>query len=150
MVQEFHLATGLPTDGPLGIASLDMRRTLINEEAREAGDELNHLIWKTNSSLAHLAKELADLLYVTYGTAVSLGIDLEPVFAAVHRSNMSKLGPDGRPVRRDDGKILKGPFYHPPDVAGVLALQRGKDGAVDQSEATLRGSECASTSQRTA
>ena len=56
------------------------------------------------------------MLYVTYGTAALLGIDLPAVFEEVHRSNMSKLGPDGRAVRRHDGKVLKGPSYRPPNL----------------------------------
>ncbi len=68
-----------------------------------------------------LAKELADILYVTYGTAEILGIPLEDVFQEVHRSNMSKLGLSGRPVRRHDGKVLKGPNYQEADVAGVMS-----------------------------
>ena len=58
-----------------------------------------------------------------YGTAAVHGIDLDAVIAEVHRANMSKLGPDGRPVLRADGKVLKGDCYTPPDVAAVLRAQ---------------------------
>jgi predicted HAD superfamily Cof-like phosphohydrolase len=67
-----------------------------------------------------LAKELADLLYVVYGTADLLEIPLEAVFAEVHRSNMSKVGPDGQVLRREDGKILKPSTYREADVRGAL------------------------------
>ena len=67
------------------------------------------------------ADALADLVYVVYGMALETGIDLAAVLAEVQRSNMSKLGADGRPVYRQDGKVLKGPGYLPPDVAAVLA-----------------------------
>jgi predicted HAD superfamily Cof-like phosphohydrolase len=67
-----------------------------------------------------LAKELADILYVVYGTADLLEIPLEAVFAEVHRSNMSKIGPDGEVIRREDGKILKPDTYREADVHGAL------------------------------
>lgn len=67
-----------------------------------------------------LAKELADVLYVVYGTAELLEIPLEAVFAEVHRSNMSKVGPNGEVIRREDGKILKPDAYREADVHGAL------------------------------
>jgi predicted HAD superfamily Cof-like phosphohydrolase len=67
-----------------------------------------------------LAKELADLLYVVYGTADLLEIPLEAVFAEVHRSNMSKIGPNGEVIRREDGKILKPDTYREADVHGAI------------------------------
>lgn len=69
---------------------------------------------------AALAKELADVLYVVYGTADLLEIPLEAVFAEVHRSNMSKVGPNGEVTRREDGKILKPATYREADVHGAL------------------------------
>jgi predicted HAD superfamily Cof-like phosphohydrolase len=65
---------------------------------------------------------LADLIYVAVGTAISLGIPIDDVFAEVHRSNMSKTGPDGKAIRRADGKILKGPNYSPADIESLLDL----------------------------
>ena len=76
------------------------------------------------SDLVAIADELADIVYVAYGTAVTYGIDLDMVLGEVHRSNMSKLGKDGRPLIRDDGKVIKSDQYFPPDVARVLELQR--------------------------
>ena len=67
-----------------------------------------------------LAKELADLVYVTYRMALVMGIDLDSVFTEVHRSNMSKLGDDGKPLYREDGKVLKGPNYEEARVKEVL------------------------------
>jgi predicted HAD superfamily Cof-like phosphohydrolase len=76
--------------------------------------------------LDRIAHELADVVYVAYGTAVSYGIDLDAVIAEVHRANMIKLDAQGRATRRADGKIMKGPSYRPPDVANVLAPRPGR------------------------
>ena len=73
-----------------------------------------------NDDLVELADGMADLIVVVCGTALSYGIPLDEVFAEVHLSNMSKLGEDGKPIYREDGKVLKGPYYHPPDIQGVL------------------------------
>lgn len=74
-------------------------------------------------NMVEAADALADLIYVIYGMALEMGIDLAKVLAEVQRSNMSKLGEDGKPIYREDGKVLKGPGYFRPDVAGVLGLQ---------------------------
>ena len=78
------------------------------------------------------ADALADLVYVIYGMALETGIDLAAVLTEVQRSNMSKLGEDGRPIYREDGKVLKGPGYFPPDVARVLREQRDAAARGDQ------------------
>lgn len=93
-----------------------LRKTLIIEEAKEVSEELD----KTQN-LQDLAKELADLLYVTYGTIVSYGLQevMPKVFEEVHRSNMSKLE-DGKVLRREDGKALKGKHYSPADINSIL------------------------------
>jgi predicted HAD superfamily Cof-like phosphohydrolase len=67
-----------------------------------------------------LLKELADLVYVTYGYAATFGWDLDEAVRRVHASNMSKLGPDGKPIYRDDGKVLKGPNYEPPYLKDLV------------------------------
>jgi predicted HAD superfamily Cof-like phosphohydrolase len=75
--------------------------------------------------MSGVAKELADRIYILLGHAVTMGLtNFDAIFAEVHRSNMSKLGADGRPVLRADGKILKGPAYRPPDIA-PLVIPRG-------------------------
>jgi predicted HAD superfamily Cof-like phosphohydrolase len=63
---------------------------------------------------------LADLVYVVIGTAIQYGIPFDAVFAEVHRANMSKLGPDGVPVLREDGKIIKPFGFKPADLSAVL------------------------------
>ncbi|HLH69139.1 MAG TPA: nucleotide pyrophosphohydrolase [Candidatus Dormibacteraeota bacterium] len=100
-----------------------LRTLLIEEELaefRNAGEA---------EDLVGIADALADLLYVVYGAAVEFGIDLEPVFAEIHRSNMSK-GDANRCPRRPDGKVLKGPGYEPPRVREVLAQQLEQPAAV--------------------
>lgn len=94
-----------------------LRKRLIDEERQEFYDELDAM------DLVKAAKELADLLYVVYGTAVSFGIDLDAVLAEVHESNMTKLDDHGNPIFQDDGKVLKGPNYREADVAKVLGVK---------------------------
>jgi predicted HAD superfamily Cof-like phosphohydrolase len=84
---------------------------------QEEFDELKHAM--AHDDLPAIAKELADLLYVVYGTAVSYGIDMGPVFQEVHRSNMSKIGG----YKREDGKWVKPPSYSPAAIAPILAEQ---------------------------
>ena len=123
-VAEFHEVFDVDTfdvDTEAGRPEVaEHRRTLLNEEAGEAAEALTELAevlragGDPTAAYRAVAKELADVLYVTYGAANTLGIDLPAVFVEVHRSNMSKLDPDGRVVRRADGKVLKGPSYRPP------------------------------------
>ena len=73
--------------------------------------------------LVAIADALADIVYVIYGTALTYGIDLDSVLREVHRSNMSKLGGDGKPLLRGDGKVIKSERYFPPDISSVLSTQ---------------------------
>ncbi|HEX5939369.1 MAG TPA: MazG nucleotide pyrophosphohydrolase domain-containing protein [Dehalococcoidia bacterium] len=119
MVREFHEVFGVAVaDRPLQPApeTVALRRSLIEEEKRELFEAME------GDDLAQVAKELADLLYVVYGTAVSYGIETLPVFAEVHRSNMEKA-PGGVVKRRPDGKVLKPEGWQPPDIAAVLHKQ---------------------------
>lgn len=85
-------------------------------------DELDeYLVAVTGNDLLGIADALGDLLYVVLGSAVEHGIDLSKVLYEIHRSNMSKLGEDGEPIFREDGKILKGPNFVLPDIAKVIA-----------------------------
>jgi predicted HAD superfamily Cof-like phosphohydrolase len=120
LVREFHLAFGLdartaPTEVSPELAA--HRGELLAEEAAEVAEVA------VEGPLDRLAHELADVVYVAYGTALVHGIDLDEVIAEIHRSNMTKLGPDGRIARRADGKVLKGDHYRAPDVSGVLREQ---------------------------
>ena len=116
MVQEFHEQFDIhvaaqPTMPDESTQKLRIR--LIHEEFNELQEAL------TIQDLPGVAKELADLLYVVYGTAVSCGIDMEPVFREVHRSNMSKIGGH----KRDDGKWVKPPTYSPAQIHTILNVQ---------------------------
>ncbi len=120
LVRAFHHAFGLdarstPTEISPELAA--HRGELLAEEAAEVAEV------SVTGPLDHLAHELADVVYVAYGTALVHGIDLDEVIAEIHRSNMTKLGPDGRISRRADGKVLKGDHYEAPDVLGVLRRQ---------------------------
>ncbi|WP_314177950.1 bifunctional GNAT family N-acetyltransferase/nucleoside triphosphate pyrophosphohydrolase family protein [Actinomyces oris] len=142
LVRRFHHVYGLPvqTDGAsLERESLDMRMSLIAEEFAElvgavygqaARAEIESSYRRAVAAddgtrdTVETADALADLIYVIYGMALETGIDLASVLAEVQRSNMSKLGADGKPVYREDGKVLKGPDYFPPNVEAVLRRRR--------------------------
>ena len=96
----------------------ELRIRLHNEENQELVAALK------GNDLADIAQELADVVYVAYGTADALGIPLDKVIAEVHEANMSKLGPDGNAVYSEFGKLLKGPHYRKPDVAKVLGTRK--------------------------
>jgi len=120
-VREWHRAFGVPVQDRPQIPKCDrvtLRLNLLDEEAIELGDAI------AADDVAQIAQEGCDLIYVIAGLFAEYGIDGAAVWAEVHRSNMSKLGADGRPVLRADGKILKGPGYQEADVAKVLGLDR--------------------------
>ena len=91
-----------------------LRLDLINEEVQELRDGLG------KKSMLEIADALTDILYVVYGAGHSFGIDLDECFNEVHRSNMTKLGADGRPMYREDGKVMKGPHYSEPDLTQFI------------------------------
>jgi predicted HAD superfamily Cof-like phosphohydrolase len=116
MVREFHEQFDIhisTTPSVPGEATQILRNRLIQEEFEEFQEAMQR------KDLSAMAKELADLLYVVYGTAVSLGIDMEPVFKEVHRSNMSKVGG----YKREDGKWVKPPTYSPASLDAIISMQ---------------------------
>ena len=131
MVVQFHQAFGLPNR--LGQGKPDamherteLRKDLIGEEFdeclvshRRAYTDYNELV---GVDTVAYADALADLIYVCFGAGIEAGIDLNMVLRDVHRSNMSKLGEDGKPIYREDGKVLKGPHYSAPNIKEVLGL----------------------------
>ena len=92
---------------------LDLRETLIEEEFIELAMALRR------GDEQQAKKEAADLLYVVVGLFVDFGWNMEVIFNRVHKSNMSKLGKDGQPVYREDGKVMKSDQYEEPDLSGV-------------------------------
>ena len=93
-------------------AMLRLKLILEEYEELETAVEEQHLVG--------IADALTDILYVTYGAGHAFGIDLDECFEEVHESNMSKLGPDGKPIYREDGKVMKGPDYREPDLRKIL------------------------------
>lgn len=93
---------------------MKLRFELIREEVEELAVGL------VNCDVVEVADALTDILYVVYGAGHAFGINLDDTFAEVQRSNMSKLGEDGKPILRDDGKVLKGPNYTPPNLKKIL------------------------------
>ena len=92
----------------------ELRLELIQEELDELSDAV------ADRDMIQIADAITDLLYVVYGAGHTFGLDLDECFHEVHASNMSKLGEDGRPLHREDGKVLKGPNYFKPDLEGIL------------------------------
>ena len=92
----------------------NLRISLINEELEEFKEAIR------NNDLKEAADALTDILYVTYGAGHAFGINLDKCFDEVQRSNMSKLGEDGKPIYNDAGKVLKGPKYFKPDLSKFL------------------------------
>ncbi len=116
MVAEFHRRFDILIESAPTVpdeATKELRMRLIQEEFEELQEAL------AQQDLPAVAKELADLLYVVYGTAVSCGIDMAPVFREVHRSNMSKVGGH----KRADGKWVKPPGYSPASIHPILIAQ---------------------------
>ena len=107
-------------------ANSDMQFDLIYEEFHEFKEAHTNMMAfvqegpTTNEALA--LKELADLVYVCYQYAANRDWDLNTAMDRVHKSNMSKLGEDGKPIRREDGKVLKGPNYAPPYLEDLCNL----------------------------
>ncbi|HKY72374.1 MAG TPA: MazG nucleotide pyrophosphohydrolase domain-containing protein [Nitrospira sp.] len=117
MVERFHRLFDIVVQHRPGLVDHQtrvLRERLIHEEFEELKEAMG------KEELPAIAKELADLLYVVYGTAVSYGIDMGPVFREVHRSNMSKIGG----YKRDDGKWMKPPSYSPAAIEPILATQQ--------------------------
>jgi predicted HAD superfamily Cof-like phosphohydrolase len=119
-VHEFHSAFKLgiknePT-ADLGVAKNLLRFNLMKEENEEYLEAANA------NDLVEVADALGDMLYILAGTIIEHGMQykIAEVFDEIQRSNMSKLGEDGYPIFREDGKVLKGPNYFKPDIGSIL------------------------------
>ncbi|MGC5616985.1 GNAT family N-acetyltransferase [Georgenia sp. Z1491] len=142
LVRQFHATYELPvvTTGPeADVERVHMRTGLVVEEAAELvgavyGRRAEEILVEAFAraveaddgarDTVEVADALGDLVYVAYGMALECGIPLPAVLREIQASNLSKLGEDGRPIYREDGKVLKGPGYFPPDVDGVLRRER--------------------------
>ena len=94
-----------------------LRLELISEELNELYDALK------DKDIVAVADALTDILYVTYGAGHAFGINLDKCFTEVQRSNMSKLGENGKPIYREDGKVMKGPNFSEPDLKKILQIE---------------------------
>ncbi len=119
-VKEFHSAFGLGINekpiADLGEAKNLLRYNLMKEENEEYLEAAN------SNDLTEVADALGDMLYILCGTIIEHGMQhkIEEVFDEIQSSNMSKLGADGKPIYREDGKVLKGPNYFKPNIEGIL------------------------------
>ena len=119
-VTQFHSAFGLGVSeqpiASLGAAKNKLRFELMKEENEE------YLEAAQNGDLVEVADALGDMLYILCGTIIEHGMQhkIEEVFDEIQRSNMSKLGADGKPIYREDGKVLKGPNYFKPNIREIL------------------------------
>ena len=119
-VAKFHDAFGIESaDSPsvnIPEQTILLRYNLMKEENEE------YLEAAQKNDLIEVADALGDMLYILCGTILSHGMQhkISEVFKEIQRSNMSKLGSDGKPIYREDGKVLKGPNYFKPDIAAVL------------------------------
>ena len=119
-VKEFHKAFKLDyLDEPkanLGEDKNKLRFNLMKEENEEYFEAAN------NNDIVEVADALGDMLYILCGTIIEHGMEhkIDEIFREIQNSNMSKLGADGIPIYREDGKVLKGPNYFKPDIEGIL------------------------------
>lgn len=98
----------------------ELRMRLLSEEFQE------YMTAEKEDDFVEVADALADLIYIACGTAASYGIPLNAIFEEVHRSNMAKLV-DGKPLKREDGKVIKPEGWTPPDIEGVIKKQHEKN-----------------------
>lgn len=119
-VKQFHAAFGIGhSENPradLGETKNILRFNLMKEENEEYLDAVK------NNDLIEIADALGDMMYILCGTIIEHGLQykIEEVFDEIQRSNMSKLGQDGKPIYREDGKVMKGPNYFKPDFSKIL------------------------------
>lgn len=121
-VKEFHAKFNIPSADIDDIDALLLRLRLITEEYKEVNESGNKVLFSAPNpkSKENFLKELADLVYVIYGTAETFNWNLDEAVSRVHASNMSKLGENDEPIYRADGKVLKGPNYKEPYLGDLI------------------------------
>lgn len=137
MLGEFHRAFHVFTQREPGTKAVpqdvqDLRFNLHEEELEELADAV------AADEIIEIADALGDIIYVAVGTALTYGIEIEPVIAEIHRSNMTKLDKDGTPIFQKDGEVLKGPNFEEPDIAGVLNAQIRREKEIQDAVDELR------------
>ena len=105
---------------PNSLSGRTRQKNLIVEEFKEFLEADQNMVLMHPQDREATLKELADLIYVCAQYAENMNWDIEQALRRVHRSNMSKLGEDGKPIYREDGKVLKGPNYQPPDLSDLV------------------------------
>lgn len=129
ILQKFHEAFLQEIGAEPSLGLLHLRRTLIHEEVKELFADVDTAIGHLERGeeipkelFINMLKEMADVQTVLSGMSVALAPlrRLEEAFIRVHESNMSKLGEDGKPIKREDGKVLKGPNYFEPDLSDLV------------------------------
>ena len=125
-VATFHRTFGLRVEETPNIVLSRDEMVLRHSLMAEENDEYLEAV--KDGDLVEVADALGDMLYILCGTIISHGMQdvMADVFRNIQASNMSKLGPDGKPIYREDGKVMKGPGYFKPDIAGALQ-QAGVD-----------------------
>ena len=116
--QEFREAYKIMNTSSL--ATRTRQRNLITEEFKEFLEADGMLFRNSPQFAQNCLKELSDLVYVCYQYAANMGWDLDEAMFRVHQSNMSKLDEEGKPIYREDGKVLKGPNYKPPNLEDLV------------------------------
>ncbi|WP_440880199.1 hypothetical protein [Tenacibaculum sp. C7A-26P2] len=121
-VHKFHKAFGLGIKNE-PIANIGEDRKLLRFNLMKEENE-EYLDAAKNNDLVEVADALGDMLYILCGTIIEHGMQnkIEEVFNEIQRSNMSKLNEDGKPIYREDGKVLKGPNYFKPNIKKILEL----------------------------
>ena len=133
-VTDFHEKYRLPIGDKRAPKALNAERLALRLKMfREEVDELE-LAQYDKRPLVGMVDACIDIIYHAVGALVEMGVEPGPMTDEVHRSNMSKLGPDGQPLYREDGKVLKGPDYDPPDIAGAIDAQTDYYGLLRDSD----------------
>lgn len=110
------------------LSAVELGAKLVGEETLETVDALTKFIRSPSlENLTEVADGIGDSIYVLCQLARSLGIPLDEVFQCIHQNNMTKVGPDGKVVRREDGKILKPEGWKPPDIWDILNKEHAKE-----------------------
>jgi len=125
-VRRFQKAMEQPIDVDLSSKQLMLRMSFIDEEVKELRDEVLAAVkeLEETKSVSHqvrvnILKELGDIMYVVSGFAVTFGLPISRAFDRIHESNMSKMV-DGKALKNDDGKVMKGPNYQPPSLDDLV------------------------------